>query len=267
MAEYETMTKAQANIVRAVDANVFMGLRHITEQISCPVHGSQQVVLIDWGRGFPFPVCPVCDEEQQQEVRKRDQQIRRESEWEQCGIAREFFGATVAGFVVQSKSQRAARDAVKELCKGKINKVVLLGKNGVGKTHLACAAVKHLGGRIITAFELGLKIRATYTKSSSKSELDVLDALVRLPFLALDELGRSKNSEAMKDWLSYVLGKRHSASKPFMICTNAHLAADCPAGGCDGCFENLVGSDVLSRLQQDSRIVSLADTGDWRAKQ
>ena len=262
-----TDTVPQYNVLRPFDAGFVGRLKHVTQTVSCPVHGEQQVVLIDWGSGFlPKATCPVCEEEESARERDAARRRRQEGVWQKRGIAREFFGATVANYAVKTPAQKAARDAVRELCEGKLQKVVLLGRNGVGKTHLACAAVKHLGGKIVTAFALALRIRMTYAKGANESELDVLDELARLPFLAIDELGRGKNSDAVKDWLSYVLDRRHSEGLPFMICTNAHLAADCPEGGCDGCFENLVGSDVLSRLQQSSRIVSLAGVKDWRGK-
>lgn len=242
--------------------DVFMNRRFFEAEVNCPVHGLQTVMVAEDASGEV--TCPVCDEEREAEAARRAKQAAHERSLIKRGVLNEFFEATVSNYKPQNEHQKAARSCVTGLCEGSLQKVVLLGGNGVGKTHLACAAVKWLGGRRVTVYELSLAIRATYSRGAAQSEQDVLNELARLPFLALDELGRSKNSDAVKDWLSYIVDRRHSAGLPLMICGNAHMMKDCKAGGCDGCFENLVGGDVLSRLQQDGRIVSIVNVKDWR---
>lgn len=244
---------------------MFMNWRFSEVQVSCPVHGLQTVMVAEGASDKAS--CPVCEEEREVEIAKRAKQAAHERSLVKRGVSKEFFEATVANYKPQNESEKAARSCVGSLCEKSLQKVVLLGGNGVGKTHLACAAVKWLGGKRVTVYELSLAIRATYSRNAQETELAVLDELSGLPFLALDELGRSKNSDAVKDWLSYIVDRRHSAGLPLMICGNAHMMKDCPLGGCDGCFENLVGGDVLSRLQQDGRIVSIKGAKDWRGKQ
>ena len=241
---------------------MFMNRRFFEVDVNCPVHGLQKMMVAEDAKGDV--TCPECEKEREEQAAKQAKRAVHERSLERRGVAREFFGATVANYVPRSEGQKEARSCVRNLCEGKLKKVVLLGGNGVGKTHLACAAVKWLGGKRVTAYELGLRIRATYSRAAQETEQDVLDELARLPFLVIDELGRSKNSEAMKDWLSYIVDRRHSAGLPLMICSNAHMMTDCPKGGCDGCFEQLVGSDVLSRLQQDSQFVRIGDVKDFR---
>ena len=244
--------------------SVFMNRRFSEVEVNCPVHGLQTMMVAEGVSGEV--TCPVCDAEREAESARCAKQAAHEKNLVKCGVLNEFFEATVANYKPQNESEKVARSCVTSLCERTLQKVVLLGGNGVGKTHLACAAVKWLGGKRVTVYELGLRIRATYSRGAEETELAVLDELVRLPFLAIDELGRSKNSDAVKDWLSYVVDRRHSTGLPLMICGNAHLKVDCKAGGCDGCFENLVGGDVLSRLQQDGRIVSIVNVKDWREK-
>lgn len=239
----------------------FMNRKFVEVDVQCPMHGLQKVMVAENAKGDA--VCPVCEEEREAKAMAKTKQAAQEKSYERRGVAREFWDATVANFVPRCDSQKAARVAVRSLCERKIRKVVLLGDNGVGKTHLACAAVKWLGGKRVTVYEVGLRLRSTY-RTKGESEFEVLDELAKLPFLAIDELGRAKASDAMKDWFSYIVDKRHSARLPLMICANAHFRADCKKGGCDGCFEELVGSDVLSRLQQDSEIVVIRDAPDGR---
>lgn len=234
----------------------------VKTQVNCPVHGVQEVMVSKGAKA----ICPECERKREAQAAKQAEQAKRERELVKRGVPRGFFGATVLNYVPQSESQKAARSCVRKLCEGSLQEVVLLGSNGVGKTHLACAAVKKLGGKWLTVHRLVSRIHATYSRGAQETEQDVLNELAGLPFLAIDELGRHKNSDTVKDWLSVIVDERHDTGLPTMICGNAHLEADCKAGGCDGCFENLVGCDVLSRLQQNSRIVSITDACDWRGR-
>lgn len=223
----------------------------------CKIHG-RGVATWFWFNGEPLYQCPACHCKQQYINYMGSKRIAdmQKARLRKQGVAPEFYEATVNCFEPRSDSQGIAKQRVRELCEGKLNKVVLLGGNGVGKTHLACAAVKHLGGRRVTAYEVGLRIRATFGMKT-KSEMNVLEELSWLPFLAIDELGRVKNNELSQDWLSYVVDKRHTQGLPLMICSNTHFRDDCKQGGCNECFEKLVGSDVLSRLQQNSSFVTI----------
>ena len=53
-----------------------------------------------------------------------------------------------------------------------------------------------------------------------------------------------------------------------MLSTNSHLMRDCPNGKkhCERCFENFLGNDILSRLGQDSEIVTMYDAPDYRRR-
>ena len=98
-----------------------------------------------------------------------------------------------------------------------------------------------------------------------KTELEIVQELASIPMLVIDEMGRSKGSEAELNWLSYILDKRHTRNLPFMLLTNTHLSRDCPKKGCDFCFERYVNNDVLSRLRQNSQIITIK-APDYRAK-
>ena len=69
--------------------------------------------------------------------------------------------------------------------------------------------------------------------------------LATIPFLCIDEVGRIKNTEAVQDWFSYILDKRHSEGLPFMLIGNLHFKKDCKDGGCPKCFENYFDNETL----------------------
>lgn len=223
----------------------------------CARHGEYKadcVVLA--GGGVVSPGCPECArlaaEDERSEMRRR-----REAAWRSQNVEREFFGKTFGDFVPRTPSQRDALDAVRRLVGRRSGKVVLLGPNGVGKTMLASIAAMELGGRIHSMYEISAMIRQSYTARAARSELEIVGELASVPFLAIDELGRTKGGDAEQNWLSYILDKRHARGLPFMLTGNAHFKRFCKQGGCPMCFENFVGNDVLSRLHQDSEVVAI----------
>ena len=204
--------------------------------------------------------------EKQMETMKTEQEKEKHYKYlRSCNIEPEFFDYELSSFIPTSKSQEMAKAAVEKMITEKKGKVVLLGENGVGKTMLASIAAKTLGGKLYTMYEISTMIRQSYTIKAEKSELEIVNELASIPFLAIDELGRSKGSETEQNWLSYIVDKRHSRNLPFMLLSNSHLMKDCPKKGCPKCFQNFMDTDILSRLRQNS-VVIVISADDIRSK-
>lgn len=136
-------------------------------------------------------------------------------------------------------------------------------------TMLGNIAVKIMGGKIYTMYEIATRIRQSYIPGAKETELDILNELIDEPLLVIDEVGRLKMSEAVQDWFSYVLDKRHTYNKPYFIIGNLHFKNDCEkkeSGGCPKCFENYFDTDILSRLTQDSIIIEVI-ANDYRREE
>jgi DNA replication protein DnaC len=144
-------------------------------------------------------------------------------------------------------------------------KLVLLGSNGTGKTHLAVGIVRVLGGAIYSMYEITTRIRASYVSGAKENELQIVDELARIPMLAIDEIGRTKGSDAETNWLSYIVDKRHARGLPLMLISNKHTRKTCPDGGCQNCLENYISEDIMSRLAEDGYLVNMIGE-DYRRK-
>lgn len=214
----------------------------------------------------PERQAQIDDYEKQMESIKTEQE--KESRYKylrSCNIEPEFFDYELKDYIPASKSQEKAKQAVEKMIAEKKGKVVLLGSNGTGKTMLASIAAKTLGGKLYTMYEISTMIRQSYTMKAEKSELEIVNELASIPFLAIDELGRTKGSETEQNWLSYILDKRHTRNLPFMLLSNSHLQKDCPQHGCPKCFQNFMDTDILSRLRQNSVII-VVSADDIRSK-
>lgn len=103
--------------------------------------------------------------------------------------------------------------------------IILGGAMGRGKTHLACAAVAWCReNRIAAAFVPTVKLlshlRATYHPDSPTRETDVIDAIERVEFLALDDLGKEQDTEWAEVKFYEIISARVSHNRPTLVTMN-----------------------------------------------
>lgn len=236
---------------------------------TCDKHGSYEAECIVFNDGTNVQIeCPICQKEYEIEFEKKEVEKNKLAQYEKYrkqNIEPEFFDKSFDDFISKTESQKKALEAVKKMVSEKHGKIVLIGANGVGKTMLASIATKKLGGMIYSMYEISVMIRQSYTIKANRSELEIVNELASVPFLAIDELGRTKGSETEQNWLSYILDKRHTRKLPFMLLSNGHFKKFCKEGGCPRCFENFVDNDVLSRLHEDSTVIMI-DAPDNRVR-
>ncbi len=106
---------------------------------------------------------------------------------------------------------------------------ILSGPVGTGKTHLLCAALKHL------AIEAGVKcgyveISLLYSTirrgfQDGKSGGEIIGPLSQLDVLAIDELGKGRGSQFELETLDELIARRYNAGKVTLFATNYSLKA------------------------------------------
>jgi DNA replication protein DnaC len=253
----------------------------------CPKHGEYRIEFVHFDaiKGFsgeetlrpaydlekPCPQCAI-EEEKEREERKakqeaeliakeaREQEDKRIYGFQRMNIEPAFYESSFDNFNAESEEQKHNVERVKALVSGDIKKIVMTGKNGTGKTHLACAALHALGGRIMTMYEISTTIRASYIRDAGESELQIVDGYARLPLFVIDEIGRTKGGDVEANWLSYIIDKRHVRDLPTILISNKHTRKTCPNSGCADCLENYIGEDIMSRLCENG--VLLKFSGD-----
>jgi DNA replication protein DnaC len=240
------------------------------ENAKCEKHGEYERIINFMG--IPSR-CPRCVEEREREISLMFQAEILEQERENrnrllqfCRIEPEHYSATLENYAPRNESQQRALEMVKalvaeykerseEYVSPRYSKLIISGHNGLGKTHLAAAAVKALRGQIWTMYEISARIRASYSTKSSETELDIVEGLIRLPLLVIDEIGRTKGGNTETNWLSVIIDKRHSRGLPIMLLTNLSLKndskQDCP------CLEDYVDTDIISRFRDGGSRITL----------
>ena len=220
--------------------------------------------------------CEECIDKEDRKQKAIENQLKekRKREWlASIGVKADYETATLGTYEPKTDSQKEALKACKLLKEGDIKKLILLGSNGVGKTHLASALVKLMNGKIITAYEMYALYRSCF--SGQNSEIDLLHKFSNYPLLVIDEFGRTKGSEAEENFLSAILDARHSDGLPTMILSNLirkrdcihyqNNKASCEQRNCKGCLEMWLTSDLISRLREDTKVI-LIEGEDYRRR-
>jgi DNA replication protein DnaC len=153
--------------------------------------------------------------------------------------------------------------------------LLFMGPSGVGKTHLAVAALKELiprghGGLFCDYRELLKEIQASYNPASESTEMKILEPIRTVEVLVLDDLGASKPSDWVRDIVGIVLNARYNENRTTIITTNyldnptsEGEAARLPNGKFippirEDSLEQRIGTRMRSRLYEMCRTVEVS---------
>jgi DNA replication protein DnaC len=153
--------------------------------------------------------------------------------------------------------------------------LLFMGPSGVGKTHLAVAALKELirrghGGLFCDYRELLKEIQASYNPTNESTEMSVLEPVRTAEVLVLDDLGASKPSAWVLDIIALVLNGRYNERKMTILTTNyvdeasvCSPGAELPGGRRVMVKEDSLGDRIGARMR--SRLYEMCRTVEVNA--
>ena len=103
--------------------------------------------------------------------------------------------------------------------------LLLMGPCGVGKTHLAVAALTEIvlrghSGLFYDYRELLKQIQDSYNPESNATEMSVLEPVLKTEVLLLDDLGSSKPSLWALETVGHILNTRYNEHRVTLLTTN-----------------------------------------------
>jgi len=153
--------------------------------------------------------------------------------------------------------------------------LLLMGTCGVGKTHLAVAALKEIvhrghSGLFYDYRELLKQIQDSYNAESQSTEMGVLEPVLKAEILVLDDLGSSKPSLWALETVGHILNTRYNDKRVTVLTTN-YLDADAASAPLpapriagmrapmvDDSLSERVGQRIRSRLYEMCRTVQIS---------
>ena len=146
--------------------------------------------------------------------------------------------------------------------------LILVGNNGVGKTHLACSIANKLienGIPVIygTLINLLAELRNSYDTDNDISEMEIIKLYENVALLIIDDLGKEKPSEWGLEKLFTIINSRYENNLPVIITTNYNQNSLAERLSLNGEIET--ASSIISRLYEMCYLVKINDI-DHRIK-
>ena len=248
------------------------------KEYDCSIHGKYSGNPIKIAGRIIHVYCPVCEkeetekiireekiaEEQRRAAAEEERRMAREKYLTEMNIGKKFWNESFDTFDAYTPTLKNYLDICKAYAENHQGRMlVMLGKNGNGKNHLAASILKKTGGCTYSVFEIELLLKECYSGKTGESEL--YRQLCNIPLLVINEIGKHKSGEWETNFLSYIINKRYENLMPTVLISNAHLENACPDKGCPKCLQNFLGNDVLSRIVEDGEIM-IFNEKDYRYK-
>lgn len=229
-----------------------------TRQDRCDTHGefeSRNIIGRVWSK------CPTCSNIENEAREKAEAQERRRMADERkqkllgrAAIPERFIGRSFDNFVADTPEKLAAASAVRDYAENfdtlaaKGKGLILIGKPGTGKSHLASAVLQAYIDRDVlyaTCLDLIRMVRETWRKDAERSERQILQFLGGLDLLVIDEMGVQYGTDGEQTILFDVLDARYRNLKPTILLTNQ---------GTEG-LKGYLGERTFDRLRETCKTV------------
>lgn len=233
----------------------------------CEIHGEYK----SYKFADNFTGCDKCSEER---WKKEDEEriIKEQKELEQwrlekrigrAAVPERFLSRNFENYEVTSpeseKALKSARRYAETFADNNGASMIMHGKVGTGKTHLAVSIANDLIKQgfqpvFTSVYKAMMKIKESYSKTSQMTEQEAIDIFIEPDLLILDEVGVQFNSETEKMYLFEIINGRYEKMKSTILITNMNIED----------LEKCIGTRVLDRLREGGGRAICFDWASYR---
>lgn len=235
----------------------------------CQKHGeyeAREVIIL--GNVINNDRCPQCNKE----INDKEKKILEEREkaaamnFKQetrtnAGISKRNLYKTFDDFIVSNKGQSEALKQCKEFAENfpqDARNILMLGGVGTGKTLLASMVIEELikkhDCRIVNVIDIFREIKATYSRNSKETEIEVIKRFRTIPLLIIDEVGVQFDSDVEKLLIFDIVDGRYKEMLPTILISNLDVKG----------VEGIIGTRCLDRLREGGGRMIAFDWGTMR---
>lgn len=225
----------------------------------CQKHGVWEVSMLK--SVAKFARCPTCMQiASEADAARETQRFRDEFDaanksrrLKATGIPKRFLSANLTDYSAGTPKQKKTLETCRRYAE-RFNEIsengtslVLLGKPGCGKTHLACAIVQHVAMNLnktavyVDIITMIREVRSTFGKESERTEDDVIEFYATRDLLAIDEVGVQLGSDFEKMIFQDVIDRRYREMLPTIVISNLNVED----------LKNVVGDRAVDRLKDN----------------
>ncbi len=236
------------------------------EVTSCDLHGDYKAARMGTGN---LSRCPECVQaEADKAARDEHKRDRMEARIGRALIPKRFALKTFDGYTVDNQGQAKALATCKDyadrfdLHHADGRCLLLLGKAGTGKTHLAASVANQVMRTsqktcmYRTLPDLLADLRGTYGSGSDTTEAEIFSVVSTVDLLILDEIGATKATEFELATLFRVINSRYEDLLPTIVISNLGPQQ----------IPEAMGDRCVDRLRESGGIAVVFDWESHRSK-
>lgn len=241
-----------------------------TERQTCKQHGEYEANVMEVYDKKIRTGCPDCAEllaemEAAKEADRKEKQFEHMKALavQRSNVPLRFKSSSFENYKPISPAAEKAKAICERYCELWVERsscgggMLLAGKPGTGKTHLACAMImelaqtRALNGVYTTAPKAMRFIKSTYSKDSEITEHEAFDRLMSPALLVIDEVGVQFGSKAELMILFEIINGRYEQMLPTILLSNLTVPE----------LEQEIGERVVDRMRENGAVISF----DWES--